>query len=138
MVKVFSFLIPAISSVIPLAVRAQGLVPCGPGTSKPACELCDLFKLIKNIMDFLLLPPKGIVPIVAVLMIAIGGIMYMVGFGGGGGPEMISRAKKLFSSVVIGLLIAYGAWVIVNLFFQVIGVQSWTGLEQGWWKIQCQ
>ena len=74
----------------------------------------------------------------AVLMIAIGGFMYIIAFSGAEqGPQLISRAKSLFSSVVIGLFIAYGAWLIVNLFFTAIGVAEWTGLKEGWFRIEC-
>ena len=111
-----------------------GLVPCG-GPECP-CTLCDFFRMIERIIDFVLFK---IVPALAVLMIAIGGFMYIVAYVGlaEGGPEMLSRAKSLFKSVIIGLLIAYGAWLIINTFFWAIGVADWTGLEHGWWQINC-
>ncbi|MFH1656286.1 MAG: hypothetical protein ABH956_00745 [Candidatus Nealsonbacteria bacterium] len=112
----------------------QGLVPCG-GSSCP-CKLCDFFKMIERIVDFILF---GIVPALAALMIAIGGFMYIFAYLGvaGGGPEMLSTAKNVFKAVILGLLIVYGAWLIINTFFMVIGVADWTGLRQGWWTINC-
>jgi hypothetical protein len=119
----------------------EGLVPCGnPG--QEACTLCDLFVMIDRIIDFILF---RIVPPLAALMIAIGGYMLIVqhiGFGGtGGGPEMVSRAKKLFTSVAMGLLIIYGAWLIVNSFFMAIGINetnSFRNLPENWWRINCE
>jgi hypothetical protein len=78
----------------------------------------------------------------------IAGVMFMFAyFGGGeilpggakGGPAMLSQAKKLLTSVILGLIIIYAAWIIVNLFFQIIGVASWEGwsLKESWWKINC-
>lgn len=133
-------------SVFPLTASAavaartgcptSGLVPCG-GTGCP-CTLCDLFVMFDNIIKFLLLPPGGLVPIIAVLMILIGGFMYVIAYmNPEGGPGMITKAKSLFKAVAIGLLIAYGAWLIVNLFFMVIGASDWTGLQNGWWKVNC-
>ena len=112
----------------------EGLVPCG--TPSCPCKLCDFFVMINRIINFVLF---RIVPVLAALMIAIGGFMYIAAYTGmaGEGPEMLSRAKKVFFTVAIGLLIAYGAWLIVNTFMWFIGVASWTGLREGWWRINC-
>lgn len=112
---------------IPLVSLAAGLVPCG-GEGEPACQLCHFFVLFDNIVKFLLLPPPvggGIVPGIAALMIAIGGFMYIFAYAGGTerGPEMLSTAKRLFTAVAIGLIIIYGAWLIVDSFFAIIGVK---------------
>jgi hypothetical protein len=115
-------------------VQAAGLVPCG-GPGEPACQLCHIFVMLDRIIDFLLLPPDGIVPIIATLMLVIGGVMF---FWGGASPETLRKAKSLLTSVVIGLVIIYASWLIINLFFQVIGVADWTGLKEGWWSIECQ
>ncbi len=124
---------------------AGGLIPCG-GPGEPACQFCHFFVLFKNVVDFFLKPPTGIVYPLAVLMLVIGGFMYVLAHagpaellagGGKGGPALLSKANRLFTSVVWGLLIIFAAWVIVNTFFMLIGVQEWTGLRQGWWRINC-
>lgn len=114
-----------------------GLVPCG-GPNCP-CRLCDLFVMASRIVNDILFK---IVPALAALMIAIGGLLYVTAFMGiggekGKGPEGLSKAKKLIMSVIIGLVIVYGAWLLVNTFFWAIGVQGWTGLQHGWWQINC-
>ena len=121
-----------------------GLVPCGsindPTTprideSKP-CELCDFFVMFERIVDFILFE---IVPVLAVLMVAIGGFMLLFAHSIGG-PEMVSKAKKLFTSVAFGLLLIYGAWLIVNTFFWMIGINEtneFRSLPGNWWKIKC-
>ena len=81
-----------------------------------------------------------IVPALAVFMVAIGGLLYIFAFfgiAGGKGPEGLAKAKSVLKTVVIGLILVYGAWLIVNTFFWAIGVQSWTGLQHGWWQINC-
>ncbi len=112
-----------------------GLVPCG-GIGCP-CTLCHFTIMFRNIIDFVVF---RIVPLLAVLLVMIGGFMYIIAFinPSEGGSEALNRAKSLFKSVVVGLFIIYGAWLIINLFFMVIGVNSWTGLEGGWWKIECE
>lgn len=118
----------------------EGLVPCG--TEGCPCEFCDFFVMIERWIKGLLVPTPGnpipIVLIIATLMIAIGGFMYVIAFigMGEGGPEMISRAKRLFGAVAIGLLIVYGAWLIINFFLQIIGVTIWEG-GGNWWTIPC-
>ena len=114
-----------------------GLVPCGrncddPTTSKcecDPCQLCHFFVMIDTWIDNLLIM---VVPSLAVLMIAIGGGMYIVSQGN---PEMLARAKKLFTSVVFGLLIIYGAFLIIGFFLKFIGLADWTTeIYQNWWK----
>lgn len=117
-------------------VRAAGLVPCGEKGNP--CQLCHIFVMFDNIIDFLLVPCQfnHYIPIVftiALIMIVVGGLMY---FFSGASPAMLETAKKILTSVVLGLLIIYSAWLIVNLFFSLIGVQEWTGLKE-WWKINC-
>jgi len=111
------------------SVQAAGLVPCG-GPGEDVCTLCHFFVMLDNIIDFLLF---RVVPVLGALMIAIGGVMYIISQGK---PEMLSRVKSLFTAIIIGLVIIYGAWLIVNLFLTTIGVAEWTGLGT-WWEISC-
>ncbi|TSC75885.1 MAG: hypothetical protein G01um101430_55 [Parcubacteria group bacterium Gr01-1014_30] len=122
---------------MPLVSFAAGLVPCG-GQDEPACQLCHIFVLFQNVVQYLL---TRIVPPLAILMIAIGGFMYVFAYfgvvakGGEGGPALLSRAKQTFTWTIIGLVLIYAAWIIVSLFFDVIGVMEWTGLADGGWAV---
>ena len=137
--KIFLIIFLGILILSPLLSSAAGLVPCG-GQGESPCQFCHLFVLFKNIVDFFLLK---IVPPLAVLMLAIAGLMYIFAhigsgeIGGKSGPALLSQANKLLMSVVWGLLIIFGAWIFVNTFFMAIGVADWTGLKAGWWKIDC-
>ena len=138
----------------------EGLVPCGKdvsingtwadghcqgGTAEYIpCTFCHFFVMLDGIFDFILFQ---LIPPLAVLMLAIGGIMYIMAYfseaetligGAKGGPKLLSQAKKLITSVVVGLVIIYAGWLLVDLFFDVIGVAEWTGLSEGWFSIQCQ
>ena len=117
------------------------IVPCG-GIDNP-CNLCHIFVLINNIIDFIL---TCLAPIIGSLMLVIAGIMFMVAYSGGaemlpggkkGGPALFSQAKKMITAVVMGLVIIFVSWVFLNTFLSFIGVAEWTGLEGGWWNIQC-
>ncbi len=111
----------------------EGLVPCG--TPGCPCTFCDLFVMFSRIVNYVLF---RIVPLAAAFMIAIGGFMFILAYSGKGGPDTLSKARTLFKSVAIGLILIYAAWLIVNAFFWVIGVNTWTGLREGWWKIECE
>lgn len=127
---VFFFIFIAASPVF-----AEGLIVCGGKGQKP-CELCDILVLFEKIVDFLLINP-GIVPIVAALMVAVGGAMFLLG---GVDPKMVNQAKSLLTSVVWGLLIIYGAWVFVNTFFMLIGLNEagTFGFNlKNWWNFPC-
>ena len=110
------------------------IVQCGPGTSKENCTLCDFLKMIERTVKLTLF---GLVPPIAAVVIALAGIFMIVSHFEGGNTGLLEKARKTLVSVLIGLLLVYAAWVIINTFFQIIGVASWTGLEQGWWSINC-
>ncbi len=124
-------------------VTYEGLVPCGKevsvggATTTIACQFCHFFVMFDAILDFIFL--KIVFPI-AILMIVIAGIMYV----GAvleiipGGFKTLTQAKDILGSVFIGLLIIFSAWLIINFFFTIIGVANWTGLNGGWWRINCE
>jgi len=116
----------------PLFSLAAGLVPCG-GPGEPACQFCHFFVMLDEIIDFVLFT---LVPPIAVLMLAIGGAMFIFAYFSGG-EQTLSQAKKLITSVFLGLVIIFAAWILINLFFQIIGVAEWTTLQTGWFRINC-
>lgn len=134
----FIFLILLSFLIIPTFASA-GLVPCGLSQDDPSqdgdqtvpCELCHLFVMVDRILDFLFIM---VVPPLAALLIVIGGAYYILSRGD---PGMVSKAKSVFVSVAIGLVIIYGAWAIVNTFLTTIGATEWEGFQDGWWKIKC-
>ena len=115
---------------LPLLVSAQqGLVPCG-GITQPACGVCHLFRLLNNIINWVLFV---IVPIIAPIFIVIGGIYLLIARGN---PEMFSKGKSILTAVVIGLIIVYTAYVALSTILTSLGVFEWTGL-QTWWQSPC-
>jgi len=113
----------------------EGLVPCGKivylggtynkstgkcdgGDPKPMpCSLCHLVLTTSIIINFVLV---DIVPPIAILIFVAAGIMFFVS---AGDPGMLSRAKNMFKTAVIGLAIIYGSWIIISLIFNILG---WT------------
>jgi len=131
----------------------EGLIPCG--TGKPywengtivdgkcqgtkvdegiSCQLCHLFVLLKSIIDFVLV--YVIFPI-ATLLLIVGGLMFFLY---AENPQKIDEAKSLLTSVVIGLVLIFSAWLVIGLFFTAIGLSdfalSFTG-PGNWFQIGC-
>lgn len=131
--KIKKIFLATISSIILLFSSFNqalaAFIECG-GEDQPACKLIDIFKVFKNILEFVWF---SIIPPIAILMLIIGGIMFITS---SGNPDALKKSKALLTSIVIGLIIIYGAWLVINLFFTIIGVESWTGLKDGWFQIK--
>ncbi|MDP3051997.1 MAG: transglycosylase SLT domain-containing protein [bacterium] len=96
------------SAVSPLIVFAQGgLVPCG-GQGQPSSTISCFYVLLDNIMNFLLYYIS--LPLAATAFM-IAGIMLVLG----GSEKAIARGKSILTFTVIGLLIAFGAWLIIDM-----------------------
>ncbi len=119
------------------SASVQALVPCGRRVDNPdteidesaRCTVCHFFILLERIIDFFLI---GLVPPIALLMLVIGGGMFMLA---AGKPEMITLARKIISSVLIGIAIIYGSYFLVGLFLRSIGLAGWTrDIYEDWWR----
>jgi len=124
----------------PSTVTYEGLVPCGRELEVNGflaivpCQLCHLFILIKGAIDFVLI---YLVFPVAILFLAIGGMMF---FFYAESPEKVETGKKIITSVIIGLVITLGSWLLLGMFFTAIGLTSlslqFTGPDQ-WFTVEC-
>lgn len=106
---------------------AAGLVPCG-GPGEKACDLCFLFSMIKKAVDFTLV---AIIPSVAVLIILVAGLNLIANQGN---VEVTTKTKSLIFVSIIGLIIAFGGWVVVNTLFTAVGVTAWESSGGKWWR----
>lgn len=97
------------------------IIPC----EGNACGICDIFKLISNIINFSLFrlasPLAGII-------IASGGIMMIIS---GGNESKRAKGMEAIRYAVLGIFIAFGAWVIVNA---IIGGLSGNSLSSSWYQ----
>lgn len=77
----------------------------------------DMPALLNNILSVL----QGVVVLLAVLMIVIGGIMYMASFGN---DKAMTRAKSVVAAAVIGLAIVLAARTFLQEIWNILGVGS--------------
>jgi len=144
----------AVTSSVTYTVEYEGLVPCGKCVKVSglvgidtergcnaeknkyvACQFCHFFVMLDAILDFIF----QVSIVIAALMLAFAALLYIMSVMEflPGGPQTLSQAKSIIGSVFLGLFVIFVAWVIINLFFQIIGVSSWTGLDSGWFQIDC-
>ena len=102
------------------------------------CTICHMFILIDNIIDFLIF---NLAPPLFLLMLVIGGGTFIIA---SGNPQSVTRAKKIISSALIGIAIIYGAYTIIGIFLQSIGLSTWTEsiyhnwFNDGFFQVECQ
>src|SRR3989344_345860 len=112
----FAFLL-LVLFLVPVLTFAQGLVPCGQGsptnpdgTPNPSwrrCELADLFTLIINVYNFLVI---YISTPLAGLGIVLGGVLILISGGPGGSnpvtgiasPNMYNKGKSIVTGAILG------------------------------------
>ena len=120
---ILSKLVPILIWVVPVGLSAQeGIVPCT-GTD---CDFCSLIQLADNIIDYLI----GLLAVLAAIMFAWAGFLMITAAGDTG---KISRAKEIFTNVMIGVIITLAAWLIVDTVMKLL-----VNEEFGFWnKITC-
>ena len=115
------FLTPALLSTIfaPVAIKAQGLVPC----NGPNCTINSFFTLLGNIYNFIVIQ---IATPLAVVALIVGGIMLMVS---AGNPNLAGLGKKILYSAIIGLVLVFCSWLIIDFILKTLGYSgSWSTL----------
>jgi hypothetical protein len=105
---------------------------CPSGKGFVPCTFCHIFVMIDGIVDFILL---RLVPPVATIVLIAGGVSF---YFASGSPERANKAKAILTSAIIGLVIIYTSWIIINEVFNMAGLASWVGFGSGWFQINCK
>jgi len=113
---------------IAFAVPGLPIVQCG--TSATAdCTRCDLFKLLKNLIDFTV---GVLMPAVAILLFVWAGFLILLG---GANTNLVTQGRQIFSTTFFGILITLSAWMITNTLIQSVGAKY--NNAQNWWQFTC-
>lgn len=120
-------LLSGVVFVFPLTVLAEGLVPCG-RTGQEMCKLCDLFKGIQNVINWLM----GALAIAALTILVAAAIMYIAS---AGNSKTVETAKEAIKSTLFGFAIVLLAWLIINTVFFVLPIGD--AKYKNWWTISC-
>jgi hypothetical protein len=124
MKKILSISILISSLLVPTIIFAadQLMVACG-GNGQRACGICDLFQLINNIIKVVII---GLVPIIAALMIVIAGFKMVINQNN---SDVLSESKKIILTTIIGVVLIYASYAIVNSIFAAMGYAGGNPLE---------
>ncbi len=99
--------------IMPVLSFAAGLVPCD-GTPANPCGFNQFIALINNVIKYILLL---VIPICAI-MFAYAGFLLVTS---GGEASARTKAKSIFTNALIGLVIAFAAWLIIKLILTILG-----------------
>lgn len=95
---------------------AQGVVPteCVGAGAVDLCRACSFFKLIDNIFSLIL---TRIVPPLAVILIAIGGFLYLIS---GDSEQRRTQARGILTWTVVGLVLVYASFLLLHTVLTVL------------------
>jgi len=105
-----------------------GLVPCGiaknaNGTPVCPCNLGHFFVMFANIYAFII---KYIATTLAVIMITVGAIFMLIS---AGNPNLAGTGKKMVYSAIIGLVLVFGSYLIIDALLKIMGYSgNWFSL----------
>jgi len=106
-----------LSGLVRANLALAALVPCGGPTQSP-CTLCHLWQLGSNIINFLTFSLA--IPAAALLFVAAG-VIFLVS---GGNEYKLTKAKTIFTNTVIGLLIVFCSWLLIDTLIKTIATTS--------------
>ena len=87
------------------------------------CGFGEFLNLVNRVVSFILF--SLVVPIAAIMFFYAGFIMIT---SGGESADGRTKAKKIFTNAVIGLVLAAAAWLIVNTILSILGYSgTWIG-----------
>ena len=85
----------------------KGIVPCGTSYASAPCTVCHFYKLLQNIINFLLLTSASLVTLMAVYI----GFLFLFS---GGSQKNITDAKSKLWLLVLGIAWVLGSWLVLN------------------------
>lgn len=117
-------------------VTTGGIIPCGRDWDDPStpllnetdsCNLCHGIMLINGGMNFLI----NIAGILGVLALTVVGFLFITS---GGNPEKKNNAKAMFKWAIVGFLVIFLSWLIVDFVLSAWGYLDPLG---GKWNVVC-
>lgn len=110
------------------AVEYLPIVQCGNSINPTPCTTCDLFKMVKNVIDLIL---YILTPVLATFFFIWAGFLMLIA---GASPGWYNKGKGIFTNTVWGVVIVLLAWVVANTFIQFFGPNNIAG---NWWQFAC-
>ncbi len=107
----------------------KGIVPCGTSYANHPCTICDFYKLLQNIINFLLITSASLVTLMAIYV----GFLFLFS---GGSPQKITDAKSKLWLLMWGIFWVLGSWLILDTVINVFANPS--VFPTPWNQISCE
>ncbi|MBU3922701.1 pilin [Patescibacteria group bacterium] len=104
------------------------IVHCGTRKSGIECTLCDIFIMLKNIIEFLM----ELIIVIAPIFVLAGGVMILTA---GVKPDQVATGKKMITSALVGIVIALASWIVLGTLFNFLADP--TKLPWAWNEVEC-
>jgi len=113
-----------------------GFIPCGKNCNDPdtawseiaPCNFCSLFLMCQLIIEFMV----KIAGFAALIAISIGGFMYVFA---AGSQSSIEKAKSMIKYTLLGFIIIFIAWAVVDSILATAGYIDPIGGK--WYSMNC-
>ncbi len=92
------------------------IVPCTDN-----CTLCDLWHLASNVINFISF--NLAIPLATLLFVAAG-VIFLIS---GGSEEKVGLARSIFTNTVIGLVIIFCSWMLIDTLLKTIATGTFSG-----------
>ncbi len=108
----------------------EGIVPCGTSyTGNTPCTVCHFYKLLQNIINFLLITSASLVTLMAIY------VAYLF-FLSGGSSKMIEDAKKKSWLLVLGMVWVLVSWLVLDTI--IVMFANPEVFPTPWYQISCE
>lgn len=128
------FLAPVFASAQTTGLVKCGLVYVGAASEQKLCTMCDIFKLVQVVTNFLIVYMAAPV---AALVFAYGGFLLLTP---GGSADKAKRGKTAITNAVVGLVIIYVSWLAVDAIMKAFAAYQYGAPQPtfGFWnKLEC-
>lgn len=98
--------------ILPTAVSAAGLVPCG-GPTEKACTFVDFFGAVARLVN-MLIALAGVYAVIQIIYAGFGMIMAQ------GNEEAIAAKKSQITAAIVGMVIALMSYAIINTAVNIV------------------
>lgn len=127
--------LPVLAAWPPITIiPAECTASCTPGQECAPIAKCGLNGILQTIINIAQLI-FALTGSAALLMFAYGGVMFILA---AGNQERVSKAKEILKAAVIGLVIIFGSWLIINFVVSALTGGAVTGGKlfgsQDWFK----
>jgi hypothetical protein len=130
--KSFALIAVVALTIVPAFVFAAmptQIVTCTGVTGANACTVCDIARTAQNVLNIGIY----IAVFMSAILFAYAGIIYVTNIANHG---EISKAKSIFSNVVVGLVIILASWLVIDTLMKTL-ISSDVTERLGPWNRVC-